>query len=158
MLAAYIKPTLIEVVTPHCVECRAMQPDLDAVAGEFDSVDLIVLDATRHKETVAELRVLGTPTLIAVRDGAEIARFTGRRTRGELDELFAAVATGDPTGLANMTRSDRVVWSVAGAALAGAGLTMGPAWLLVAIGGAMLGYAIIRGSRSKRRQWSKSKS
>ena len=132
-----------------------MQPDLDAVAGEFDAVDLVVLDATRDTAAVADLRVLGTPTLIAVRDGVELARFTGRRTRTELRALFDSVATGDPAGIAKMSSSDRIVWSVAGAALAGAGLLMGPAWLLVAIGVGLFGYAIIRGSRSERDEWSK---
>lgn len=132
-----------------------MQPDLDAVAGEFDAVDLVVLDATRDTAAVADLRVLGTPTLIAVRDGVELARFTGRRTRTELRALFDSVATGDPAGIAKMSSSDRIVWSVAGAALAGAGLLMGPAWPLVAIGVGLFGYAIIRGSRSERGEWSK---
>ena len=135
-----------------------MQPDLDAVAGEFDLVDLVILDATRDRETVADLRVLGTPTLIAVRDGVEIARFTGRRTRTELRELFDAVAAGDPTSIARISSSDRTVWSIAGAALAGAGLLMGPVWPLVAIGGGLLGYAIISETRSKRNPWSKSNS
>lgn len=72
-LASYTRPTLIEVMAPHCVECRAMQPDLEAVAEQHvDSVDLIVLDATREPDRATSLRVLGTPTLIAVSEGEEI--------------------------------------------------------------------------------------
>ena len=36
MFTEYVRPTLIEVMTPHCVECRAMKPDLDA--DESDSL------------------------------------------------------------------------------------------------------------------------
>ena len=73
-LATHTRPTLVEVMTPHCVECRAMQPDLDAVAvSHLDIVDLVVVDATREPERVAALHVRGTPTLIAMKDGVEIA-------------------------------------------------------------------------------------
>ncbi len=144
MLSTYTKPTLVEVVTPRCVECRAMKPDLDAVAGEFDSVDLVVLDATEHPEKASDLRVLGTPTLIAVRDGEEVARFVGRRTRSELRELFAATASGETDSVARFAQGDRLVWTAAGVALVIAGLAMGPAWPIAAIGAGLAVYANMR--------------
>lgn len=144
-LAVYTKPTLIEVMAPHCVECRAMQPDLDAVAElHADSVDLVVLDATKEMDLVAALAVLGTPTLIAVNDGVEVARFTGRRSRSELSELFAAVAAGNSNSVASTSRGDRVVWALGGTLLVGAGLLSGPSWILVALGSALAGYATWR--------------
>ncbi len=140
-LETFTKPTLVEVVTPRCVECRAMKPDLDAVAGEYGGVDLVVVDATEQPGFAADLGVMGTPTLIAVRDGAELARFTGRRNREELRELFSAVASGDPATIAKFGSGDRLVWTVAGGAVVIAGLALGPSWLLVALGGAVAGYA-----------------
>lgn len=146
LLTTFEQPTLIEVMAPHCVECRAMQPDLDAVAGEFkDRVDLVVLDATEQTADAAALGVMGTPTLIAVGSGQEIARFVGRRSQSELRELFTAVADGDADSVAKASRSDRIVWSVAGVLLGVGGLLAGPAWFLVAIGVALVGYANIPG-------------
>lgn len=53
-----------------------MQPNLEAVARKHAGlVDLVVLDATKEMDQAASLGVLGTPTLIAVNDGAETARF-----------------------------------------------------------------------------------
>ena len=144
-LATYTRPTLIEVMTPHCVECRAMQPDLDAVAGEHrGSVDLVVLDATKQRDLVASLRVLGTPTLIAVNDGVEVARVTGRRSRSELADLFGAVAQGRPEAVETTSRGDRVVWALGGVMLATAGLFCGPSWILVGVGLALAGYSALR--------------
>lgn len=142
ILAGYTRPTLIEVMAPHCVECRAMQPDLDAVAGaNSDTVDFVPIDASRDLELASALGVMGTPTLIAVKDGAEVARFTGRRSRGELEELFAAVASGNADSIPRVGKSDRIVWSFAGVLLAAAGLLMGPAWILVVIGAGLTAYA-----------------
>ena len=140
MLTSYKRPTLVEVVTPYCGECRAMKPDLDVVAAEFDDVDLVVVDATKEPEFSGELRVLGTPTLIVVRGGTEIARFIGRRTKSELREIFAEVAAGDPTTIAKTSGGDRLVGTVAGVGLAAVGLLLGPAWPLVAAGAAILAY------------------
>jgi hypothetical protein len=122
-----------------------MQPDLDTVAESHrDMVDMVVLDATKEPERVAALRVRGTPTLIAVKDGVEIARFVGRRSRAELDELFVAVAAGDTDDVASTSRSDRLVWGVGGIMLAGAGLLAGPSWTLVVMGAGLAGYALLR--------------
>ena len=144
-LATYTRPTLIEVMTPHCVECRAMQPDLDAVAEEHrESVDLVVLDATKQRDLVASLRVLGTPTLIAVNDGVEVARVTGRRSRSELADLFGAVAQGRPEAVETTSRGDRVTWALGGVLLAAAGLLSGPSWILVGAGLALAGYSALR--------------
>ena len=121
-----------------------MKPDLEAVAGDHPAVDLVVWDATDHASEVAEMGVMATPTLIVVRNGGEEARIVGRRTRSELDEIFSSAADGDLGGISRFGKGDRIVWAVAGASLVAAGLAMGPQWLLVAIGGAVAGYANIR--------------
>ncbi|MDF1595819.1 MAG: thioredoxin family protein [Acidimicrobiia bacterium] len=145
MFADYDNPTLIEVKTPHCVECRAMQSDLDAVAAQHEGVvDLLVIDATEEPDQVASWKVIGTPTLIAVKDGTELARYTGRRSRSELVELFKAVAQGDTSSVATVSRSDLQVSGIAGVLLTGVGLLTGPSWILVAIGVGLGGYALIR--------------
>jgi hypothetical protein len=128
-----------------------MKPDLDAVAVEYGGVDLVILDAAADPESVARLRVFGTPTLIAVRDGVEIARFTGRRTRGELRELFSQMDTSATITAPRVGRSDRQVWTLGGVALAGVGLLLGPAWLLVALGTGLAAYANSPWSRRGRR-------
>ena len=145
MLTEYTNATLIEVMSPHCVECRAMKPDLDAVANQHSGVvDFVVLDATKEPGRVASLKVAGTPTLIAVKDGVELARFTGRRSRTELEELFGAVAEGDAGTISSTNRSDRVVWSTAGVLLAGAGLLSGPSWALVVLGATLGAFTLFR--------------
>lgn len=147
-LANYTRPTLIEVKAPHCVECRAMQPDIDAVAEEHSGqVDLVILDAATDGDRIAPLGVLGTPTLIAVNNGVEVARFTGRRSRRELTDLFEKVAEGDAGSVSAMSRQDRLVWTVAGVLLTVVGLAIGPSWIMVGIGPLMALYALVRGRR-----------
>jgi hypothetical protein len=119
-----------------------MQPDLDEVAGRFaDRVDLEMINAAGAIDSVRALGVKGTPTLIGVRGGEEVFRFTGRRSLSELEELFTAVSTGGDTR--RVGRQDRLLRVAAGAVLVGAGLVAGPAWPLVGIGGTVLVIGLV---------------
>lgn len=133
-VASVNRPTIVGVWAPSCSACRAMQPDLDATAEEFsDSMDLVMVNAAEEIEAVRMLGVMGTPTLIGVREGAEVFRFTGRRSRLELQELFAAVSTEViPSAVGHR---DLVLRLGTGSALVGLGLTSGPAWPLTMVGG-----------------------
>lgn len=125
-----------------------MQPDLDAVADEYhNTVDLVVINAAEEPERAAALEVLGTPTLIAMRNGVEVARFTGRRSKTELRELFVAVADGNADSISLMSGSDRLVWTVATVLLTAVGLAIGPSWIMVALGVGLGSYALVRGRR-----------
>jgi len=125
-----------------------MQPDLDAVAEEYQHrVDLVVINAVEEPERAASLGILGTPTLIAMRNGIEVARFVGRRSRSELEELFEAVAGGEAETVSSVSDSDRIVWSVAGVLLTAAGITIGPSWIMVGMGAALAAYAFLRDRR-----------
>ena len=140
-MAAISRPTILEVWAPTCVECRAMQPDLDEVAGLFAGrVDLMMISAAEEAEVVRRMGVRATPTLIGVREGREVFRTIGRRSRTGLCELFEAVAVGTPVPVVN--RQDVVIRMSAGSALLATGLISGPVWPLVVLGTAVVGYGI----------------
>jgi len=136
------RPLVVEVVTPTCAQCRAMVPDIAAAAvAHAERVDFEVVDAATEVDRAKGLGVHATPTLIGFVDGREVVRHVGRRTRPELDAVFAALAEGsDPPQLGGAERRLRLL---AGLALAGVGLVTGPTWLLVAVGGLVVGWAVV---------------
>lgn len=140
--ADWTGPTVLEIWSPTCVECRAMESDLEAVAAEYSGrVGLELVNAYDELETVRRLGVKGTPTLIGRRDGEEVFRTVGRRSRLELETLFEAVAAGD--GAPAVGYGDLLLRLGAGVVLVGAGLLSGPAWALVGIGVAILALGVI---------------
>jgi thiol-disulfide isomerase/thioredoxin len=140
-LSALTKPTIVEVWSPSCAACRAMEPDLNTAAGTFASqVDLLRVNASDRPESARALRVLGTPTLIGVSGGTEVFRVTGRRSPTELRGLFAAAAGGGrPPRTAN---PDVILRLAAGFVLLGLGLLSGPVWPLLAIGTGVVGLGL----------------
>lgn len=134
-------PSIVELWSPRCHECRAMQPDLEAVTAEFSGrVPRVEVNVLEDVGAARRLGVMGTPTLIGFRDGEERFRVTGRRSRSELRQLFESVEAGiAPTPAAG----SRAFLSVAaGSVLAGSGLLLGPAWPLVIIGVLTVGYGV----------------
>ena len=90
---------------------------------------------------------MATPTLIGFRDGAEVFRVAGRRSRDELKGLFAAAAgeaDADSVG-----RGDIMLRVGAGAVLAASGLLAGPAWPLVGIGAVVVAAGLIPWTRRR---------
>ena len=140
-LSSIAAPTVIDISAPQCAACRAMRPDVEAVAAAFAGrIDHVRLDASTDFDAVRRLGVMGTPTLIGVRDGDVLFRVTGRRSRDEFTELFGAVEAGvEP---ARMSRTDTGIRIGGGVALAIAGLLAGPAWPLLVGGVAMAGYGL----------------
>lgn len=143
------QPAMIEVWAPSCVECRAMQPDIDMAAAEFSgSVRLEMVNAAAEPELARALGAMATPTLIGASAEGEIFRVVGRRTRSELDQLFRAVAEG--RAAPEVGSQDRLLRVGAGLALALFGTISGPAWPLVTIGGAIAAWGVAsrRGSKT----------
>ena len=129
------RPTMVEVWAPGCSACKAMEPDIRSVSeAHSDQVDLVTVNAVEHRDTARDLGVRGTPTLIGLRNGEEMFRLTGRRSRVELEKLFESLATGDKIQAGSIGFGDLIIRGTAGLALVGVGLVAGPAWPLVAVG------------------------
>lgn len=142
------RPTIIQVTAPWCTHCRAMSPDVthlaDAYAGQ---VELVTIDVSAAPVAAGSLGVKATPTLIGVVKGTEVFRETGRRTHEQLAAMFESLETGGslsrgPTGDAGPAIG-------AGSILSVAGVAMGPAWALVSIGMAVLGFGLMRALRAR---------
>lgn len=119
-----------------------MEKDLAEVAARFEGrVETHRVNGLAETETARDLGVMGTPTLIGFRGGEEMFRHTGRRSRAELESLFAAVAADVvPRGVG---REDLVLRLASGAVLAGVGVAAGPVWPLVAAGIAITGLTLL---------------
>ena len=141
-LGNVVRPTIVEVWAPSCSECRAMEHDLETVAAEFAGrVTLEKIDASRETATADALGVMATPTLVGLAGDGGVFRYTGRRSRSELVELFTSLASGDVA--VGVGRQDAMLRLGAGIALLGVGWLTGPAWPLVAAGAAASGWGLV---------------
>lgn len=76
---------LLDLWAPWCAPCRALLPVLEDLAADFAG-DLAVrkIDIEAEAELRARLGATTVPTLILYRDGAEVDRVIGARSRARL--------------------------------------------------------------------------
>ena len=138
------EPTLVAVWAPWCSACTSLEEDLLTVAASrADRVRLERVNVASEGERAAELRVMATPTLIGYHDGIEVSRTTGRVSRGDLEDLFDAVAEGRRP-VAPQRRTESVLAIGSGTAMAIGGVLMGPSPALTMIGIAVASVGILQ--------------
>lgn len=136
-------PVIVDIWADWCMPCRVMAPAVERSAKQFaGQVDVWKVDADQEPALVQALRVYGIPTLIAYRQGQEIARRTGAQSPAALEALFAAAASGEAPHKPGLSPSTRGVRLLGGLGLLVFGWFSGPSVLLALLGGLVLFSAI----------------
>jgi len=82
-------PVIVDFHADWCGPCKVMAPLLDEIARERAGRVLVAkLDTDRNPATAKRFSITGIPTLIAFRDGREVAREVGALPRPRLDALI----------------------------------------------------------------------
>ena len=90
-------PVVVDLWAPWCGPCRTVGPILEQLAGEFAGrVKLVKVNVDEAQRTSGRFDVRGVPTLVAVRQGREVARQVGAapvdRLRAWISELVRQAA------------------------------------------------------------------
>ena len=72
---------LVDVWGPDCSECIVLMPEVERIAEELD-LDLVKLEAPKARRICIELKVMGMPTLLLLRDGEVVSRVGGQSLNG----------------------------------------------------------------------------
>jgi thiol-disulfide isomerase/thioredoxin len=90
--------TLLQFSSTFCAPCRATRLVCADVAGRFDGVQHVEVDAEEHLDAVRRLDIWRTPTVLVVDGtGAIVYRASGAPTRAH---VIAAIAPLLPAGAA----------------------------------------------------------
>lgn len=132
-------PILIDLWAPWCGPCRAMEPAFHQISQKYaGQVEVLKINADESPEVLQSLGVMGIPTVIGFAGGKEIIRRTGMQSLEALDMIFDATFHQQKPAIIPPTPADRVIRSIAGAALLGIGWFSGQSIPLMIIGGILL--------------------
>lgn len=82
-------PFLVDFWADWCSPCKMIVPVIEEVAEEFKGkIRVGKLNVDENRETPANLKVQSIPTLIIFKNGQEVERFVGFRTKEELSRAL----------------------------------------------------------------------
>ncbi len=77
---------------PRCPPCRVIEPILNNLAADYAGRLLIAkLNTDEHQRIMVQLGVLGIPTLVIFKNGREVERLVGARTKRHYQQRFDAL-------------------------------------------------------------------
>lgn len=78
-------PVVVSHGATWCAPCRQLEPVLEELAGHYrDRVRFVRIDTDAATATPQAQGIRGVPTVQLFRDGVEVVRFQGARTKLEL--------------------------------------------------------------------------
>ena len=86
---------LVDFWGPRCQPCLALMPAVEALEETYgDRLTLVKVNAPDNRTVCRDLRVMGLPTYLLYRNGAEVERLTGDPTRAEIEAAVARLVEG----------------------------------------------------------------
>ena len=145
-LGAHPRPVVVDFWAVWCAPCRTIEPALEQLEQEYTGrVDIWKVNADEEIELFRSLHVYGIPTLIAYRDGKEVARRTGAAPMAALAALFESALSGEAPQNIALPFSDRLLRLGAGLAVISIAILSGLSglhWFMAAVGTGIMFTAV----------------
>jgi thioredoxin 1 len=88
--------TLIDFTAKWCGPCKQLAPILAGLATEYGSqVRVVAVDVDDSQDVAQRYGVRAMPTMVLLRDGAEVGRVVGTRSRAFLAGVLDRALAGD---------------------------------------------------------------
>ena len=82
------QPVLVDFFAEWCMPCKAMAPDVEAVAKEYQGrLRVGKLNVDEHSEIAAKYGITAMPTLIVLKGGRVVDQRVGKMSKDALTRL-----------------------------------------------------------------------
>ena len=113
-----VKPVIVDLWSPWCKPCRAMEPAFNQVAGEYkNQVEVIRINADESSDILQDLGVMSIPTVIAFAGENELVRRSGMQSVESLRVLFDSAVNQRKPDVMPLAVRDRILRVLIAAAL-----------------------------------------
>ncbi len=79
------QPVLVDFWAPWCGPCKMVAPELEAVAADYEGKATVAkVNVDEQPELAGQFKVMGIPTMVVFKNGAEVNRIVGFRPRRDI--------------------------------------------------------------------------
>lgn len=82
------KIVLLDFFATWCGPCKMLSPILEDLKKEYENIDFYKVDVDESRDLAAKYHINSMPTLIFLKNGKEIERFIGWRSKEELSRII----------------------------------------------------------------------
>lgn len=83
---------VVDFFAEWCGPCKMLSPILESLAPEFEGkLEIVKIDIDSEPELAQKYGVSSIPTIVAIKDGAEIDRMVGFQSKDSLSAKFSAL-------------------------------------------------------------------
>jgi len=83
------KPALLDFGATWCGPCKALEPTIAALAGEYgEKVTIAKVDVDESQQVALRFGIMAVPTVIFFKGGKEVHRFSGLQSKDKITSMI----------------------------------------------------------------------
>ncbi len=82
---------VIEFYSHRCKSCEIISKFLEEILKEFKDIKFIKVNVLENREVARSFGVIALPVIVALKDGVEVGRLKGAKTKREIESFLREV-------------------------------------------------------------------